>query len=255
MDSLNIFFDYIVSKNFKNEINAIREYPGYYHHVDNYKKMWKKTSKKLIPEAKYLLRTKSNNSCGFSIPYDLAGGVEYRLNFDVDKLKKITEDIDLLSEDSMALDKYFKKHGCNKFMNKNLSKYTNDIDKNGVKLNLKSGFFKYILDYNIDEIDKNYAKTRSDVEDPIICLDMLGLLSSNLQIVVADGNHQAYEKIYISKNEYIDIYLLSKNLWINALLTELDTAFIKIFNNINYMHLYMTNHLSLEESNKYMFKL
>lgn len=246
-------------KKVKQDLKLIRDFSNFELKIYRYREIWNKSEMKSIKQLKELFLSRSSNSQCFEIPYYLPGNCEYALKIDIEKLKTVAKEIDLMEDDENILNKYFRgKDYLSKYGSALGLKLENEIFKenNGLKIDMFSNIMKNILEININNIDKEYAKTRINSTDPILCLDMSGIKDSFPPFCIVDGNHQAYGKTYFTNLDKIETYIISRNIWIQCLLTESDKAFIKILNNISCMLGYMNGSIETEEeANKYMYDL
>lgn len=239
-------------------IELKRDIPNFKYKINRYKEVWRKSENKTSNQINGLFLRSSDKSQVFKIPYYLPGNCEYDLKIDVKKLKDISKEIDLLEKDVNILNKYLRgKDYIGKSGSIQGVKSENEIfeENNGIKINMFSDIVKRIVDFNIEGIDKEYAKTRINAKDPILCLDMTGIKEAFQPFCIVDGNHQAYAKSYLGNTDTIEVYMISRNIWIKCLLTESDKAFVKIFNNINCMLGYMAGTGTEQELNKCIYDL
>lgn len=259
MYNLEPFFDYVISEEIKYDLGLVREIPNLKLKINKYKDVWNKSERK---SQKAIMKSfgssfSRTDSQVFVIPYQLPANCQFDLKIYIPKLKEIVKDIDLMEDDENIINKYLRdKDYIKNFSIKNIVQDDeNKGEVNGLKMGIFKDFVKTILDYNIKEIDTNYAKTRLETNDPIICLDFTGLDNNSIPYFIVDGNHQAYAKVYLKNQQIIDTYMLSRNLWIKCLLTESDKTFIKIYNNLNYMLGYMKGMGDLANMNSNMYDL
>ena len=261
MYNLDGYFDYYMDiERLKRDVKLTtgielkRDIPNFKYKINRYKEVWRKAENKTSNKVNGLFLRGSERSQIFTIPYDLVGNCRYELKIDVEKLKDIAKEIDLLEEDDNSLNKYLRgKDYIGKSGSIRGIKLENE--NNGIKINMYSDFVKQIVDFNIEGINKEYAKTRINAKDPILCLDMTEIKDSFPPFCIVDGNHQAYAKSYLGNGDNIEVYMISRNLWIKCLLTESDKAFVKIFNNINCMVGYMAGAGTDQELNKSLYDL
>lgn len=263
--NLDRYFDYhmdfeTLKRNIKltSGIELTRDIPNLKYKINRYREVWRKAENKTSNQVKRLFLRSSDESQTFTIPYDLPGNCRYELKIDVDKLKDIAKEIDLLEEDDNSLKKYLRgKDYIGKSGSIRGIKLENKIfeENNGMKIDMYSDIVKQIVDFNIEGIDVEYAKTRINAKDPILCLDMTGIKDSFPPFCIVDGNHQAYAKSYLGNGDNIEVYMISRNLWIKCLLTESDKTFVKISNNINCMLGYMTGAGTEEQLNQSLYDL
>lgn len=242
----------------KQDFGLIREFPNFKSKINRYREVWNKSERKTFNQIKGLSLARSARSQVFTIPYYLPGNCEYELKIDVEKLKVIAKEIDLMEDDENILNKYLRgKDYINKWGSILGVKLENEIfeENNGLKIGMLSNIVKQIIQSNMKDINKEYAKTRLDATDPILCLDMTGIKDSFPPFCIVDGNHQAYAKAYLTDKDQIETYMISRNLWIKCLLTESDKAFIKILNNISCMLGCMAGLATEEDANKRMYDL
>lgn len=239
-------------------VELTREIPKFKYKINRYRKAWIESEIKTLKQRSKGFLGRPAIFQVFKIPYDLVGNCTYELNIDVEKLKEIASDIDLLEEDDNSLSKYLiGKDYIGKSGSLRGIRLENETfeENNGLKIDMNSSFVKQILDININDIDKEYAKTRINAKEPILCLDMTGIKDSQPPFCIVDGNHQAYAKLYLANRDNIELYMISRNLWIKSLLTESDKTFVKILNNINSMVSYMAGFGTEEQLNKSLYDL
>ena len=235
-------------------IELTRDIPNFKYKINRYKEVWRKSENKTSNQMKSLFLRKPDVFQVFTIPFYLIPNCRYELKIDVKKVQSMAKEIDLLEEDDNRLNKYFRDKD---YIGKSgsIQGIKSENEHNGMKINMYSDIVKQILDFNIEGIDKEYAKTRINAKDPIICLDMSGIKDSLLPFCIVDGNHQAYAKSYLENRDNIELYMISRNLWIKCLLTESDKSFIKIFNNISCMLGYMAGFGTEQELNNSLYDL
>lgn len=233
-------------------VELTRDIPNFKYKINRYKEVWRKSEVKTIRHLNKRFLRSPDESQSFTIPYSLHGNCTYQLNINVEKLKGIAKEIDLLEEDDKSLSKYFRGKD---YIGESGSLRGLELKSNGIKINLPSYCVKQILDINIVHINKEYAKTRINAKNPILCLDMTGIKDSQPPFFIVDGNHQAYGKLYIDNRDNIQVYMISRNLWIKCLLNESDKIFVKILNNINCMVSYMAGFGTEEQLNKSLYDL
>lgn len=245
-------------ENSKQSLRLIRDFPNFRNRVNRYREVWNKAERKTFSQIQKLLSKCSGKSQVFMIPYNLPGNCEYELKIDVDKLKLIAKEIDLMEDNENILNKYLRgKDYIEKWGSILGVKCENETlkENNGLKIGMFPDIVREIVKFNMEGIDKEYAKTRIDATDPILCLDMTGIKDSFPPFCIVEGNHQAYAKAYLTNKNYIETYIISRNLWIQCLLTESDKSFVKIFNNINCMLCCMAGLVTEEDANKRMYNL
>lgn len=257
--NLDRYFDYymdteMLNRNVKSMgvVEIPREIPNFKCKISRYREMWRKCAAKSIRHMNRQFSISSSNPQFFTIPYYLYGNCTYQLSINVEELKGIAKEIDLLEEDDNRLNKYFRDKD---YIGESGSLRELELKSNGIKINLPSDRVKQILDINISNINKEYAKTRINAKDPILCLDMTDIKASQPPFCIVDGNHQTYGKLYIDNRDNIELYMISRNLWIKCLSSECDKMFVKIFNNINSMVKYMGGLLTEEELNNSLYNL
>lgn len=206
---------------------------------------------KIIKEYGDILRTSSHDMPRvigsrqiYTIPFDLNGGDFFELHLDVVRLTQ-----------SVAC------HGDEEI--KTCRNY-NPLFQS--ELNLGSGLVKqdlWELNFNLDTLvkkidpstlDKKYACIAKNNNDPIICLDFNNFYKSELPFAVADGNHRVYGK-YLAGEKMIKGYLLSQNIWINALYSPLDEVFVKVACNIHAITNYMLSIFDLNQAQSKMYSI
>lgn len=242
----------------KQDVKLTRDIPNFKYKINRYKEVWRKSEIKTLKQINKGFLRSSDESQIFTIPYNLVNNCTYELNIDVEKLKDIAKEIDLLEEDDSSLNKYLRgKDYIGESGSIRGIELEDEIFKenNGMKIQMFPHIVKQIVDFNMDGIDKEYAKTRINAKDPILCLDMAGIKDSFPHFCIVDGNHQAYAKSYLGNGDNIEVYIISRNLWINSLFTESDKTFVKIFNNINRMVGYMKGFGTDEQLNKSIYDL
>lgn len=260
INNLDNFFNYCIDiEREKNDFGLKRDLPNFKYTINRYREVWNNTETKMYIDTKDILSLKrTEKSQVFKIPFYLPVNCEFTLKIDVDKLKEIAHEIDIMKENENILNKhlrgkdYISKSGSIQSI---VLDEDNQEELNGIKLSFPSEVVKSILNININDIDIEYAKTRKNTKDPILCLDMSGLKDTPPPLCIVDGNHQAYEKVYLSNNDLIDMYIISKNLWIKCLKTERDKVFVKIMHNIGCMMSYMLGYGNKQQLNKNMYDL
>lgn len=245
-------------KRVKRDFGLKKEFHNFERKIVRYRDVWNKAERKTANQVRRLSITRPGMSQIFKIPFSLPGNCQYDLKIDVDKLKVIAKEIDLMEDDENILNKYLRgKDYIYKWGGIQGVKLESEIfeENNGLKIGMFSNIVKQIVQFNMKDINKEYAKTRIDATDPILCLDMTGIKDSFPPFCIVDGNHQAYAKAYLTDKDQIETYIISRNLWIKCLLTESDKAFIKILNNISCMLGCMAGLATEEDANKRMYDL
>ena len=199
--NLDRYFDYYMEAE-----GVKRDIPNFKYKINRYKEVWRKTVKKSLRRDKNIFTISSDFYQTFRIPYMLPGNCRYDLIIDVEKLKDIVKEIDLLKENDKILNKYFRGKD---YLGKSGNIKFNDLGNGGMKTNINSEIMKQVLDFNIEHINKEYAKMRIDAKEPIICLDMEGVMTTKTSLCIVDGNHQSYEKLYLSNKDNIEVYIIS----------------------------------------------
>lgn len=261
MYNLDQYFDYHMDiKKLKQDIKLTtgieltKDIPNFKYKINRYREVLRKSENKTANQIKGLFLRESDMFQVFTIPFYLVQNCRYELKIDVKKIQAIAKEIDLLEKDDNRLNKYLRGKD---YIGKSgsIRGITSENEYNGMKINMYSDIVKQIVDFNIEGIDKEYAKTRINAKDRIICLDMWGIKDSFPPFCIVDGNHQAYAKSYLGNIDNIEVYMISRNLWIKCLLTESDKSFIKIFNNINCMLEYMAGLRTEQELNNSLYDL
>ena len=175
----------------------------------------------------------------YTIPYDLPGGEVFEFDWNIDELniiiKKRDNKIINYAKDSMDYKERYK-------MPLTLGREEVRTDFIETTFNLNA------LIQKIDEqdININYAMSRSENTKPIICLDFTYFSPSEPPIIIVDGNHRCFGK-YKSGKETVDGYVLGQNLWIHGLLTKLDKTFVKVIINITAIEQYIAGLITEKE--------
>ena len=200
----------------------------------NYMKV--KSNKQL--QASQVLKSTSDPEI-YTISYDLPGGEVFEFDWNIDEIKNII------------------KKRNNKIINYNKD-YMDYKERYKMQLTLgrervRTDFIETTFNLNaliqkIDEqdININYAMSRSENTKPIICLDFTYFSPSEPPIIIVDGNHRCFGK-YKSGKKTVDGYVLGQNLWIHGLLTELDKTFVKVVINITAIKQYMAGLITEKE--------
>lgn len=239
MRDLNRYFKYLGSTRIKNELNLFREFPRYNEVIKKYKLEYANSLTKPIEIPK------GSKGQVYEIPYSLPGGDIFQLNISIDKLYNLINDDDAIVEI------------------KNNKLYHNEFNLKRIKLNqsnnediLKMQFDSEMLKVILDEknIDKKYANGCLNNNEDIIIGDFYGITSESIPFVILDGNHRCYAKIR-DGNKLINGVLVSRNVWINCLLSESDKMFIKIFFNIGLILGYRTGKCDFEYVSKNLYEI
>ena len=232
MKNLDLFFDYLLSDSVKRDLKFKRNYRNYDEIINYYKKKFNECSSE-----KNTIYTK-NISEVYVIPFDLLGGGYFELKFDINKIKTLIK-----SNINFSLDKDY-----NSDFKVNLKGNKEDI----VKGIFSQRFLKEILDEST--IDKTYAKNSLNKSGDIICADLSGISDKRPPFEIIDGNHRAYIKVKNNINN-LDGIILSRNIWMNGLLTEEDIMFVKIYSNINYIASCRAGQFKEKEIERYLYKI
>lgn len=231
MYDLKKYFNYYLSARPSLDYKLINPYPSFKYIVKEYRTKYNEVSKKININKEI----KSIDGQLFSLPYQLWGGDYFEIKISVDVLNNIIK-----NNDFMLTKEY--NH------NFKLPQFNVDIEKMELSTQFVDAFFSN------ENIDKVFAMECVNREDPIICGDFSGLTDKKLPYVIIDGNHRAYGKIQAGE-EFINGILVSKNIWINALLTEQDKIFVKIFNNINWIMTYRAGLITKDKLEKSLYEI
>lgn len=209
--NLEPFFRYTLSNKAKRDMGWTKLYPNYNQIIRKYRSQWNNT------QGIVLIENIDIKDQVYSLPYEMIGGGYIELNFNICKLKQMIQDY-LNGE-------YINHKDYKEVYKLNVTNCSEDF----MSLRLDSRFIKMILEEEF--IDKEYAMNCIDKEEPIICVDMTGLTVKEPAVHIVDGNHRAYGKLKAGKDT-IEGYLVGRNMWIDALMTNKDKMFVKIFSNI-----------------------
>lgn len=234
MNNLDNFFDYLLSTDIKRDLRLTKEYPNYREIMKSYKV--KLQQSKLEP----IIILGSLKGQIYTLPFDLMGGSTFELKINIELLNSLLEN----------------KTEFNKFNNADYNKEfrlkVNNSDEDLMDMMFSKDFLSKIVDE--DQVDKEYAKKCVNSEEAVICGDFTGLSQNQIPFFILDGNHKAYGKVKAGKDNIRGI-LVSRNIWIKALMTEEDKMFIKIFNNIGFILSYRNGSVSKYDLNKYMYNI
>lgn len=226
-EDLEPFFEYLLSNRIKKDLSFTREYPGYNQLIQSYQSKWnsvqlKANTNKLVFDNQI-----------YDLPYDLFNKGSFLLQFNISELKQSTKKY--LETKKLAVNPDYR----DRYQLHPL--HTND---DAAQVKFPSSAISSIL--KEDFIDKAYAMTCVDKQDPILCVDLTNLTQKKFPLEIVDGNHRAYGKLK-SNNDYIDTYVVGRNIWIETLLTNKDKLFVKLFDNINYLISYNAGQRTVQQ--------
>ncbi|UMZ72544.1 hypothetical protein [Natranaerofaba carboxydovora] len=230
MYNLQNFFNYLLSSNIEADLQLKYEYPNFKKIIKEYQAVLKNHRKETPKLGKQV----------YSLPFELYGNDSYVIGINIDLLNQlIYRDTKTINKNDEDYKKAFK------------AKLSN-IEEDLINIEFDKEFLKRIMDES--KIDKTYAMKCVNKEDPVICGDFTLLNPSGLPFFIIDGNHKAYGKVQSGKDKIKGI-LISRNVWIKALVTNKDKLFIKIFNNINILLSYRIGYIPYNSTSKYMYDI
>ena len=230
---LDRYFEYLTSGEVLLNIPVKIGFPKF----EEFMKLYKSKMKQAAQVSQFLKLT--SNSEIYTIPYDLPGGGVFKFDWNIDKINNVIKKRDSI------INNYNKGYMGYK------ERYKIELILGGERV--RTDFIKMTFNLNAliqkineEDINKDYAMTRSENNKPIICLDFTNFCPSEPPIMIVDGNHRCFGK-YKAGIKTIDGYVLGQNLWIHGLLTELDTIFVKVIINIDAMKQYMVGLITERE--------
>lgn len=234
-DNFNPYFNFAISKNAKQKLGFIHTYPNYEQMIKEYQKIWNATP--LIYNFSFI----SNSSKNFDIPFNFDNNASFLLQFNVDTLKSLVHKYISTNEIFNTID-YKVEYQLHLL----------STDKDAMLLKL----FTNVLASEFDDsyINKPYALKCSNNDEPILCIDVTNLSSKNPPITIVDGNHRLYGKIHTNQ-EFINGYMIGRNIWMNSLLTNKDKLFIKILSNIQLLMCYNLGQYTIKQVKEKLYKI